>query len=290
VSAGSGGPTTNVLGAPITDNSVTWYFLGAGTANVDVPAIATQTGPIVAAAWDLSSIVTPAAVLQGVTNAADAVAGANAYSDQQLRLLREAELGGEGTSTQNAITAALLNTAGVTSATVLVNNTDTTDDDGLTPHSVECLVLGGTDTAVATTIFNQIGAGIATCPATGGTTVTVFDTQDVGHVITFLRPGSVPIYVVVNLLYNPTTWPSDGPAEVQLAIATFGSTFAVGFNVTASSLLAQCFSVPGVLDVTSLYIGTAPSPGSSTTIDITFDEVATFNTTNIVVNATPGTP
>jgi uncharacterized phage protein gp47/JayE len=289
-SAGSGGPTVTTLGSPITDNTVTWYFLGAGTAAVSVPAIAVLTGPIFAAAWDLSTIVTPAAVLQGVTNPLDCVLGAAVYSDQQLRLLREEELAGSGTSTQNAIQAGLLKTLGVVSATVQVNNSDVTDSNGLTPHSIEALVLGGADADVAATLFNQVAAGIATCPASGGTSVTVYDSQNNPHVINFLRPTTVPIYVIIHITYNALTWPSDGSAEVQDAITVFGDGYAVGFNVVSSALLAQAFSVPGVLDVPLIYIGTAPSPSSSATIPITYSQLATFSTANITVVAASGTP
>lgn len=290
-SAGSGGPTTTA--ADITDGTVHWMFIGVGTAAVDVAAASVNTGPIAAVAGDLTVIATPVVGWTSVTNLADATKGRDVAEDPELRTLREEELSGDGQSPADAIRAALLKIAGVTSATVFVNDTDTTDTDGRPPHSVECLVrttwLAGdpSDQLIFDAVFQNVAAGIASTGTTSGTST---DSQGTAHTVYFSRPTEVPIYIIVNAIVDPTAFPSDGAAEIQSAIATWGAAQAAGKDVVASAIAAQAFSVDGVLDVYSCLIGTAPSPSSSTTIAIDLTHIATYSTLNITVNVSNGTP
>jgi uncharacterized phage protein gp47/JayE len=130
-SAGSGGPTTEE--ETITDGSVEWTFLGAGTGAVDVLAKASETGPVVAAARDLTVITSEVSGWDGVINLLDATPGRNVASDEELRLLREAQLAGSGNTPIDSLRADLLDLDDVVAVTIFVNNTDTTDGDGMPP-------------------------------------------------------------------------------------------------------------------------------------------------------------
>ena len=116
-----------------------------------------------------------------------------------------------------------------------------------------------------------------------------------------------PIYITAEVTYDPKTFPSPSDLTVGQGLITDAlllyaqntSNFPVGKSVRASALEAQIFDgptesggspVPGILDVTSLLIGLAPSPGASTTIPITNHQVATFDSSRILINLTAGTP
>jgi hypothetical protein len=299
-SAGSGGPTTTA--ADITDNTVHWTYLGAGVAAVDVVMKSLTKDAIVAVARDLTVIQTPVGGLTGAINLLDAAVGALVQQDGSLRLTREAELAQAGNSTADAIRAAVLDVTGVTACTVLVNNTDAADGNGQPPHSVQVVVDGGDDTAIATVLSQNVAGGIQTV-STGGTSVPIVlpDSQGVNHTWTFTRPALVNIYVDVTLTYNPAAssgYPSDGDTEVQLSIVTLGNTFPDGKDVVASNLSAVVFpifingaqvaGVRGVLDVSSMKIGTAPSPSGSTTIVIDAFHRASFDTSRVTVHSSPG--
>lgn len=305
-SAGSGGPTTQA--SDITDGTVHWTWLGAGTGAVDTLFIAEISGVIASVARSLNAIATPVSGWSNIINLLDATRGRDRESNSAFRVRREAELDAGQQATPNAIRAAVLAigdqstdpTATVTACTVFYNDTDSTVD-GLSPHSVNVLVLGGHDIDIANAIFLTVAAGIQTI---GTTSITVTDSQGSDQIVRFDRPTAIPIYVIANVIYNPLTFPSPddlsvGASLIAEAIYLSGSTYPTGYGVRSTALSAQVFDgpsspggspVPGVLEVTSLFIGTLPSPGSSNTIPITKRQQATFSTVNITVNLTPGSP
>ena len=159
------------------------------------------------------------------------------------------------------------------------NATDTTDADGLLPHSVECLVQGGLDAAIRASIFSEIAAGIR---AQGTTTGTVTDSQGIAHEIDFTRPTLVPIYVGVTVNADVNLWPSDGDVQLKQLIVNFGNLQRAGKDVVASGLEAQGFLLKGALDVVCL-IKTSASPTVRTTIVISTRQLATYDTSQISV-------
>jgi len=287
LSAGAGGPTGT--GTSIADNAATWCYLWPLSGNTYYTTVAAEsedTGPKVAAAFSLNSISVPVSGWARVTNTLDATLGTDIETDAALRLRREAEIRTSGKASVDAIRAALLEVPDVTSANVFENTGDVVDSNGLPPHSVECLVLGGTDAAVAASIFDEKAAGIATY---GSTTVSVTDSQGSAHDVLFTRPTEVPIYVTYSLTVDPLAFPADGAAQVKAALVAFGDAQKVGKDAVDASILAQAFSVIGVLDGAAL-IGTAPTPTLTANITISTREIATFDTSRITVNTTSGTP
>ena len=78
--------------------------------------------------------------------------------------------------------------------------------------------------------------------------------------------------------------------QIKAAIVAWGDARGVGRDTVASAVAAQAFTVPGVLDVPTVYIGTAPSPGTSTTIAISVRQRAVYDTSRITVTLSNGTP
>jgi uncharacterized phage protein gp47/JayE len=258
---------------------------GGGT--VSVACEAEETGPLTASAGTLTVIETPVSGLTSVTNPLDATVGANEETDAELRVRRELELRAQGGGSVPAIEAELLRVSGVTAAVVFENTSGTTDSDGLPPKSVECVVSGGADADIRQAIYDTKAAGVETY---GDITGTVTDSEGTAHTIEFSRPGLLPIHVVINLKVNPSLFPSDGATLVKEALVEWAdSYYRIGRDVVASTLYPTVLAaVPGVLDVSSLFIGTAASPGTNATITVGVRQLAELDTSRITVVTTPG--
>jgi uncharacterized phage protein gp47/JayE len=253
ITAGTSAAAPTTTAADITDGTAHWTYLGEGTAAVDVVADCEVTGPVVASAYDLTTIQTPVAGWSSARNILDATLGADEATDEALRLLREAELAGAGGTTKDATRAALLKLTGVISCTMFVNRSDVTDGNGLPPHSFEALVRGGTAQDIVDTIANNQPDGIATC---GGTFGTHTDSEGNTEQVNYSVPSNVNQYIDISVNYDATLYPSDGDTEIKTAITTWGAGFPTDRDVDPSAVGAQAFAVDGVSGVTRVLVYT----------------------------------
>jgi len=279
------GPSGTTQGATEADGSVTWRHMGSGTGAVDAEAENTVTGPVGAVALSILTIETPVSGWDSVINLTDAVPGTDIETDEDFRVRRVDELAKPGTGTPEAIRADILSVAGVITCTVFNNPTDVTDPDGVPPHSVEVLVKGGDNQAIWDQLWLSVPAGIGSYGTEVGTAV---DSEGVSQPVAFSRAAPIEIYVDVELTYDASTYGTDD--VVKEAIVAAGLLRGAGLDAVASRVSGDCFGAPGVLDVTLVEIGTAPSPSSSATISIGTRELAVYDTTRITVVSTPGTP
>lgn len=274
---GLSGLTAPILVADIViDGSVIWTFVGPGVAAGDTdpttPAQSVDFGPVIGNYKDISQIINSVSGLQAVTNLVPATLGRLTAKDPELRLLREAELGDPGSSPFDALVAKLLQIIGVTAVTLFVNNTDTTDVNGLPPHSVEALVVGGLDQDIIDQLLRSVAAGIGTH---GNTTGTSTDSQGQPHTMSFSRAVPLNVFVRVTVTSDPLLYPVDGDTEASSAIATFGSSQPIGRDVVPAAVGAQAFQVPGVINTPLVMVFTdaiaapttwAPTTGYSATV------------------------
>jgi uncharacterized phage protein gp47/JayE len=282
-SGSSGGPTGTAQS--ITDHNVTWAYMGAGTAAVNIPCVSVSTGAVIASAFTLTVIATPVAGLASVNNSAAAVLGQAVETDAQLRLRRTAELQSGGEGSINSMVAALLEVTGVTNAFVYENNTDTTDINSLPPHSVQAVVLGGADADVAAVVFTK-GGGIATY---GSSSVVVTDVSGNPNTVNFSRPTDIDVWITVNITVNADTYPSGGDALVAQTLLDFGADYSVGDDVIVSALYPVLFDgISGIEDITKLWVAVGTTPTGGANISITGRQLAVFNALHIVVVSTPG--
>lgn len=282
--SGAVGPTTT--GPTEVDGTVTWRYLGEGDSAADVEALSVENGQIVAVSGDITVIDTPVGGWSSVINLLDAEVGRLEMTDEELRILREAELSQPGTSPADAIRAALLSLPGVTAATVFYNNTDATDSEGVPPHSVEALVRGGEDQDIWQTLWDNVAAGIGTY---GDEVGTVVDDEGTDQPLRFSRPDELDIWIEVTLTKNANTYLGD--EDVKLAIVEWGNARGTGYDVVSSGVLSAAFGVEGVLNVPSFpLIRTSFPPLSSTTISIGTRQLAVYDTSRIDVISTDGVP
>lgn len=286
ISAGSGGPTSTDPEANIADGTLAWRFVGPGTGVVDVDASALETGPTVAVSGDVTVIETPIAGWAGVNNVYDASIGANVATDGEFRIAQENDLQSQGRSPLGAIRSKLIRLADVSSVTVFHNNSESTNADGMPPHTIEALVEGGDDQEIFDTLLENVAGGIRT----HGNVAGFSDDEGTPITMKFSRPVDVDVWIKVTLTKNPAEYPIDGDDQVKLAIVAWGDAQRTGRDVVASAISAQAFKVPGVLDVTELLADDVDPPVSSSTISLTVRQRAVYDTSRITVVATDGEP
>ena len=259
----------------------------AGTfVTVDVDCESVDTGPLVALAGTLTTIETPVDGLTSVTNAADAVPGSDEETDAELRLRREEELRSPANAALEAIREAVLAVDGVTEAVVFENVTMVTDGDGIPPKAVEVVVSGsGTGPDIRDAIFGSVAAGIEMYGTHGGN---VTDSMGIVHDVNFTLATEVPCYATATITYDADLYPVDGDTQALAAILAYEDTLKMGLDLVGRRCGAGVFAISGVLDCVTT-VGESPSPsGASVTIGIR--ELATLDSSRVVISSSAGTP
>ena len=148
----------------------------------------------------------------------------------------------------DAIREEIMTVIGVQHAAVHENNTASTNAAGLPPHSVEAVVYGGQDLAIAAAIWARKAAGIQTY---GGTSVTIVDASGNNQIVKFSRPTTVSVWMrISNLQVAAGYAASDVQARIQAALIAYVSALGVGVSVYYTRLIEQINQVNGVEDYT----------------------------------------
>lgn len=270
--------TYTVSGTPSTPATGTIEGDGA-TAGA---AESVNTGPVVALSGTLNVIVNAVSGWDRVENALDATLGVDEETDAALRTRQKNALAGLGAAHLEAITGALLAVTNVTQAIVFENDTGLIDGAGRPAHTIECLVIGGTDADIRSAIFANKAGGIETYGTESGT---VTDSEGEDHTIKFSRATAVDIYLEVDLTVD-ADFPGGGAGEAQVEalILAWAETLEIGEDVIVyPALIASFASVPGITDV-AIRIDTAGSPSTDDNIVIAETELADFDASRITVD------
>lgn len=264
-----------------------------------VNATATVNGAISADIGTITRIVTSIGGLASVTNTTVASLGRDKESNPDLRLRRAKSVSRPGNNQVDSMLGEILATEGVTQAVIFENDTDVTDSNGLPPHSIAPIVDGGTDDAVALSIYLKKNPGCALHAA--GTQVQVNVTSPKypqnSKLITFSRPVYVDMAVVVGITDDGTLPTNVGDLIAQaivdysqgrLVAAECGFNvlgFAIGEDVPVSRIntpINQVIGQYGNSYVTSLTV----NGNSSGLINIAFNELSRWTVANVTVNVT----
>jgi uncharacterized phage protein gp47/JayE len=258
---------------------------GGGTTTVFASALI--VGDIPAVATTITVIDTPITGWTATNNPVDAIEGREEETDVELRSRRFRSVALPAQAIIDAIFAGVADVDGVTQTTVLENDTNVTDGDGLPPHSFQVVVVGGADEDIANTIWLKKPAGILSF---GNTTVQILDSQDIPHDISFSRPTTVDIFVEVTLT-TFDDYPSDGDEQVKQAIVDYangilieGRGFSVSDDVIYTRLYTPINSVPGH-EIDDLRIAITPVPTGTSNIIISATEASEFLVVNIGVTS-----
>lgn len=269
----------DVLWTPLT------LFATAVAGSYPVKFVSVEAGPVPANASTITVIAVGTSGWTDVTNPLDAVRGRSADTNESLRALREQELASAGSSTVDAIRADILRLTDedgsfvIETCTVYENDTDAIDANGLPPHSVECVIVDSPtqlDTFLAQAVWEAKGGGIK---GTGNTTSLATDAQGKTHVVSFTRPIEIDIWLIYDL---ETDADYAGDAAFAIACADF---LRVQHPSGASVLRAVCereaWKFPGIVNILSVKLGTAPAPTLSTDITLSVRQRAGFDSTRI---------
>lgn len=255
---------------------------------IAVTAVCETTGAIVAPPNTITIIENNQIGWHSVTNAIAATPGAPVESDATLRQRQKISTGLAALTPLGAIAAAVANVPGVTRSKVYQNDEAFTDANGIPSHSISAVVSGGDSTAIAQVIEAKKSPGTGTY---GTTSVIVFDPEGVPVNIKFFILGDVQVWISVTIKTLNGYVSSTGDALVA-ALVEFVNTLPIGQKLYYNWLFA-----PAQLDddtntlgqtyvVTSLFIGTAPSPSGQADIPVPFNEASATQTSQVILTVT----
>lgn len=273
------------------------------------------TGPIACPSGTLIKVGQAINGWDSVTNPSDGTVGRNVESraDFYNRVFNSVAINGEGTC--SAIYAAVFSVNNVLDCFVIDNPSSLTESSNplpggtpnssnypLPPHSVFIAVVGGDDQEIANAIWGKKDTGcdysahpIGGSPVPGEGSVsdnTVLDTSGYdfpqpSYRVSFIRPGSLPIYYAVQIVNTPNL-PSNIATLVKNAIiAQFngenGNARArIGSAVLAAQYYACVAAIGSYVVLLSISVGTAPAP-SGDEVQVGIDQTPTLSAGNIAV-------
>jgi len=291
---------TGTIGTVITDGAVvdesgyvwdlpaTVTLVSTGspaTGQATVTATCRTIGAISALPGDITAISTPTAGWTSVTNLTAAAVGAVVETDVELRDRQTLSVLRPSTDLLGGTIAAIASIEEVTRYNVLENATNEEDMYGNPPHSITCVVEGGTTTEVANEIWLNRGLGVYT---NGDVVVNV--TDPITAVITpirFYRPIYVPIYVTATV-YPMTGYTTATADAIQEALSDYLNALQIGEDVTISALYAAAMAVTSDIhkpsfSITLLTAAKVSSPQQTADIILAFNEVALGAVANITI-------
>lgn len=250
---------------------------------ITVTVIAQQVGNIFAASGTINQIASPQLGWQSFVSTSDAVVGAPIESDATLRARQAISTSLPALGILESIYAAVGNVAGVIRWTIYENATSTTDGNGIPAHSISAVVSGGDILAVASAIAGRKPPGIQTY---GTTSATVYDTFGFGIPINFFELTNVPVYFAITIKALPGYTSAIG-SELINSLVSFVNSLAIGEDVYQSQAMAAA-SLINLPDgqtyyISSLYLGLASNPSSSTNLVIAFNSAAQTSSSNIIL-------
>lgn len=185
-----------------------------------------------------------------VINPNDGTLGRARETDAQLRF-RMLQTSSAASGTPEGIYTAVSQVDGVTYASLLENFTDTTNADGMPPHSIMPVVDGGDDNEVALAILETRAAGIdfttsADIPGATWESVSVINPANGQPVVVwFVRPTNTTADIAIDISTD-ANFPTDGQQLIKDEIVSFVNAWAIGKVLYASRLYTPVNLVPGV--------------------------------------------
>ena len=240
--------------------------------NITIPSTATTTGNLPAPAGTLTTLDTPIAGVDNVTNQLDAEPGQDLETDAEAKDRRNQSVAIPGHSTVPAIFADVLQLDGVEAVRVFENESFVTDPSGRPPKSYEVVVQGGLDADIFAELLDTKGAGIQ---LVGTEVTTLKDVQGFDKEVRFSRPTAVPIYLEVDLKTN-AQFPTNGLQAAEDALLAFGDALNIADDVIViPQLLCSLDSIVGIIDIDiRIGVNTIPAAGTPTVLFVnTFSDL-----------------
>ncbi|EIH6466006.1 baseplate J/gp47 family protein, partial [Shigella flexneri] len=216
--------------------------------------------------------------LDSVFNRYDLTTGRDEETDTELRQRYLESLAVTGVGTLDAIVAAVKRVQGVSDASGVENDTETTNSDGLPPKSFKIVVVGGQNDNIAQAIWDTKPAGIRPFGSIFGT---AYDLGSLPHDVYFSRP--MPKYVFVKVaysLYDEETLnipEQDIHDRIVQGINAYGRTLKVGNDVIPNRIYGHIYDVIQGIEINEIKVALSnnqaipPAEGQYTTSRIIID-------------------
>lgn len=300
-----GQPGTQIVNGIVGDNQnlgTQWALpplvLVPPSGQVVVTATCTVAGAFPAAPNTLTTIITPTAGWQTVTNGATAATTGNPVeSDGALRQRQSVSTSLPALTPLGAIFANIANVPGVSRLFVYENDTAAPDVNGIPSHSISAVVQGGTVAAITSAIAAKKNPGTGTF---GTTSAVVVDPAGVPNTVNYFVLANTRIFVSVSIKALQGFVASTS-LLIQQALAFYVSTLPIGGKVmyfklgapvnleglaaqTATGLIqSQLEALASTFEVTALTVGLAPAPGGTADIAIAFNNAANLAINDVAV-------
>lgn len=250
---------------------------------ITVTATAVDVGAIFAIADTITGIFTPTQGWQTVNNPAPATAGIGVELDATLRARQAVSTANPSLTVFEGTIGAVENVLGVTKVKGYENATNTTDANGLPPHSISIVAQGGLDTDVASAIQVHKTPGTQTY---GTTTVLVDDSHGMPININFYRPTQATIGCTVTI--TPLSgYISSYGALIQAAIAAAITAYPIGADIILTQLYIAAYLLgtpaSGSFQVVSIQISKNGGSLGTSNIQLNFNEVGVCLASTVVI-------
>lgn len=296
-----GTPGTVINNGAVQDsNGFTWLLPpvvtipGGGTITVTVTC--TTPGNVTAEPNAIDIIATPIGGWTSATNPAIAAPGDPIETDSQFRARQSISTAVPSKTMLAGTTADIAAIPGVTRLNVLENFTGAVDIFGNPPHSLTCVVEGGTEAAISQAIYNNRGIGPGTNGEVNGSptpqTVTVVVLDPItGYPtpISYLTPTYVPIFVSMSV-HGLAGFTSATLAAIQAAVVEYLNSLEIGESIVYSELYGAALNARSNPDMPTFSIrsvtsGLAASPSGTVDIPLNFYQVAEGVSVNVVITS-----
>lgn len=264
-----------------TENDIIFNSKGEAT----FTARCTDTGKIGNVPYtEIKTIVNPDVNITDIEATAQTTIGEEIESDFSLRQRFNLTKEGLGACNESAILAAVLSVPEVTSADIIVNDTNDNDSEtNLPPHTFKVIVTCPYSAyqSVAEAIFSRKPIGINSM---GSISRVVTDVSGKSRTVNFSVPANVTINISVVVKVDASVFvASDGTEEIKNNIEDYINGLGTGNDVSRSALYGVIHDVTGVLDVTDLII-TANGKVETGSVDISYGEIAYSNIIEVTTN------
>lgn len=258
------------------------YTIGVG-GTIAGQATCTEAGPVNVGPDRLKKIQTITGGWESVTNTSAAAPGRLVEQDPQARARRDQSVAMPSQSLTDGLQAALANLSGVDDVQVYENATGAVNLKGDPAHSIHVIIDGGIAAAIANAIWVKGSQGAT---RVGSVRFTVIDHQGNPQDMGWDIPVDLNVYITVALNRTPTTFETNA---IKNALVAFGQqTSRIGRNVAWWELGKPINDLnitgdPGQPSVTSVKLGSAPTPTLQQDLSVAFNERPRYDVARVLV-------
>ena len=260
-----------------------WYLLDdvviPENGQITVSARSEKTGSYYALANTITKVLTPTKGWQSVTNPSTPSIGAPVESDYDLRNRQSRSVALPSQSVLQGIEGGIFSIKDVIKVKVYENDTNLTDANGLPPHSISAVVLGGDVTEIAKTLLIKKTAG---CYTHGSTAIDLY--TPLKQTMRFFRPTITDINV--NVTIKPLlNYLNQYSSDVIQSLTDYLNKLDIGEPVLITKLFVPAYLSGTVafntFDIIDLQIGSTSISTNNYFTD--FNEIAQAGTINIKI-------